>query len=77
MQYFHSVFCLYQDRNSLSELKYISEGIRFTEAVQDVASEWAEILPTVLAVPVTEVGQETSFLADGLVIFLDLSSLML
>ena len=46
-------------------------------AFQDVASEWAEILPPALAVPVSEVGQETSFLADGLVIFLSLSSLML
>jgi hypothetical protein len=77
MQHFHSVFCLYQDRNSPNELKHITEEIRFTVGIQDAASEWAEFLPPVLAIQVVEVAQETSFLADGLVIFLDLSSLML
>ena len=77
MQYFHSVFCLYQDGNSLNDITHKTEGIGFLVAVQDVAAEWAEMLPPVLAVPISEVGQETSFLADGLVIFLSLSSLML
>ena len=61
----------------MNELKHKTEGIRFTVTVQDVASEWAKILLPVLVVAVSEVGQETSFLADGLVIFLSLSSLML
>jgi hypothetical protein len=37
----------------------------FQVAVQDVLSEWVDILLPVLTVPVSYVGQETSFRADG------------
>jgi hypothetical protein len=42
-------------------VQHNTEGMRSTVAVQDVTSERAEILPPVLAVPVSDVGPETVF----------------